>query len=177
MNGGPSKNVFKNASGAQYLRGLFYETTLADKSTVVYTLKNEDHLGYRSLYRMYMESGDLTEYKFAVQALDGWDHWEALTQCSWFKPYIDAWRRELEIKVRSQALAKISAMASTVTSEKLLPLSFQANKYLLDGGWKTGDNRKAGRPSKQAIKEEATRIASVDKQLTADFDRIMNRAN
>jgi hypothetical protein len=168
-----TKNPFKNTMGTRYLKGLFYETTLQDKSSVVYTLKDQDHLGYVSLYRLYTEADDPTEYKFATQHLDGWEHWEALCQCSWFKPYLDRWRRELETRLRARALLEIRAVANDPDH----PSSYHANKYLLDGSWKPTGESKRGRPTKEAIKKEAALQASNEQQITSDFERIIARTN
>lgn len=159
-------NKFKNDSGTYYTRGLFFETTLADKSTVVYTLKNQDHEGFPSLYRLYMEAADPTEYRFATSALDGWSHWEALCACSWFKPYLTSWRRELEIKIKSDALLEVLAIAKTGGKEKLA-----ANRFLIEKGWEPQKSGK-GRPSKDEVNRAAFEIASERAQLDDDFDRI-----
>lgn len=159
---------FKNSVGAKLLRGLFYETQLADKSSVVYTLKDQDHEGYPSLYRLYMETGDPTEWKFATAHLDGWEHWERLCECPWFKPYVERWRRELHLRIASNALARIMAESKTNSRD-----SFTANKYLLERGWEPKDSKKAGRPSKDAIKAEATRLAASQTQINDDYDRLV----
>jgi len=160
---------FKNPMGAFYLRALFYETTLADKTTVVYTLKDNDHLGFVSLYRLYMETGDPTEYEFATRYLAGWEHWEALCQCSWFKPYVDRWRRELETRIRAKSLREIEKVAGNPDH----PSSYHANKYLLDGSWKPAGEKKVGRPTKVAIQQEAARIASESEQTASDYERVL----
>lgn len=165
-----TKSIFKNSMGNLYLRALFYETTQIDKASVVYTLKDTDHLGYVSLYRVYMECGDVTEYRFVQTYLDGWEHWEALLQCNWFKPYIDRWRRELETRIRSHALVEIRAVAGNPDH----PSSYHANKYLLDGSWKPAGASKHGRPTQAAIQKEASRIASEGHQVASDFERILN---
>src|SRR3990167_1337022 len=95
-------NPFKNASGARLTQALFYEETGADKSSVIYTLKDQDHEGFPSLYRLYIEMEDILEYEFANKYLDNWSHWEWLTQAGWFKPYVLRWRKELELKIRSK---------------------------------------------------------------------------
>src|SRR5690606_24615232 len=110
-------NKFKNEKGLYLTRSLFYEMTLSDKSLVLYTLKSQDHEGYPSLYQLYMACNDPTEYTFAVSHLDSWSHWEALCECAWFKPYIASWRRELEIRLRSDSLRKIREMAGKETRE------------------------------------------------------------
>lgn len=167
------KNRFKNDSGALLLKGIFFETQMADKSSVVYTLKDRDHEGFPSLYRLYMEANDPTEYKFATTCLDGWEHWERLSACNWFKPYIEAWRRELEVRMKSQALQRIMSEAKTNSRE-----SFNANKYLLEKGWEPKDGQsKRGRPSKEEIKAEAINQANLHFRLDSDFDRISGSRN
>lgn len=155
---------FKNASGTRYLNGLFYEMT-NDKSTCVYTLKNEDHKGYASLYRLYMEANDPTEYSFAVSNLDGWDHWEALQNCSWFKPYLHKWRRELDIRFKSIAIANIISVSKSQSKDAM-----QANKFLATRGYIDKDSK--GRPSKDDIKKAAEDQAELERQLTDDMERV-----
>ncbi len=160
--------AFKNSVGARLLRGLFYEETGVDKSSVVYTLKDQDHEGYPSLYRLYMETGDPTEWKFATAYLDGWEHWERLCESSWFKPLVERWRRELHLRIASSALARIMAESKTTSRD-----SFTANRYLLERGWVAKDSKKGGRPSKDAIKAEAKAIAASTVQVSEDFERLM----
>lgn len=163
-----STNKFKNAMGFRYLRGLFYETRVLDE-TPLYTLKDYDlkkEKWYPSLYKLYILAGDPTEYSFAVKHLDGWQHWQELTQCTWFQEYVLAWRLELETKLRSEALAKIMVASKGTTRD-----AFQANKYLTDRAWK--DKATKGRPSKDNIRREAVRIASEEQRITDDAKRIL----
>lgn len=162
--------VFRNATGTRYLRALFYEETLADKSTVVYTLKDKDHQGYPSLYRLYMETGDPTEWRFATQYLDGWEHWDMLTQCHWFVPYVTRWRKELQLRIASQSLARIMAEAKTNSRD-----SFTANRYLLERGWEPKDAKKGGRPTKESIRAAAHELASQSQQINSDYDRLISK--
>lgn len=159
---------FRNSSNTRYLQGLFFEQTSADKGTVLYTLKDEDHMGYPSLYQRYMAVSDPTEYRFAQEWLDGWEHWEALCNCSWFKPYVTRWRRELALKIKSEALASIINESRSASSN-----SYQAAKFLVNGEWE--DKRGRGRPSKQEVKEEATRIADDKSRIMDDFKRITQK--
>lgn len=166
-------NKFKNSSGAYLLRGLFYETTGADKTGVIYTLKDEDHEGYPSLKRLYMEVGDPTEYHFAINHLAGVEHWDRLCESTWFKPYIEQWRRELELRYRAEALNRIIEESKKETSAA----RFQANKFILDKGWAPSKKDSVGRPSKEAIKQKAIELYEDDKRLQGDYDRILGRAN
>jgi hypothetical protein len=135
---------------------------------VVYTLKDQDHLGYPSLYRLYMETNDPTEWKFSQAHLDGWEHWEMLCGCSWFAPYVERWRKELQLRIASAALARIMAESKTNSKE-----SFTANRYLLERGWMPKDSSKGGRPTKDSIRRAAHQIASDSLQVNTDFERLM----
>jgi len=156
---------FKNSNGVLLLKEMFYETA-ASKSNVIYTLKDRDHKGYPSLYRLYMEENDPTEYLFAMKHLDGWAHWQSLSQSSFFKDLISRWREELELRFRALGLRNISVMASSAGRE-----AFQASKYLVDGNYLPKKNTK-GRPSKQQISEAAQQMAEDDKRLKDDFARL-----
>jgi len=153
---------------------LFFETTLSDKSTCLFTLKPVDHEGLPSLYRLYMETDDPTEYLFATRYLDGWDHWETLCECTWFKPYISKWRRELEIKHRALALKNIKSLANNPNSKEY----HQANKFLVSSGWQepTEKNRR-GRPSKEEVAQAAKEMADERRSLDEDFERIQGAIN
>lgn len=154
--------------GRRYLRGLFFETVTEDRSSVVYTLKREDHLGYPSLYRLYIETADPTEYKFACQFLDGWSHWVELSNSDWFKPYIEEWRQELEVKLRSEALAQILSISLSPSHNAY----FASNKYLLDGLWKPADAKKRGRPTKDSLRDEIKRQAASLAEIEDDAQRL-----
>lgn len=158
-------NKFRNASNMRLTKALFYETDTGDKSSVLYTLKDVDHKGYPSLYRLYMETDDLLEFTFANIYLDGHDHWEILIRSDWFKPYVDRWRKELELRKKSQALRNVEAIAASGSKE-----SFQANKFLLS--WNSRPAGK-GRPSKDDIRRAAHEEASTSSRINEDFDRLL----
>lgn len=159
---------FKNHQNVRYLQALFFEQAGADKSKVVYTLKDDDHEGYPSLYRLYLAAGDITEYNFATAYLDGWEHWEMLCDCSWFKPYISRWRRELELKIRSEALAEIINESKSGSRN-----AFAAQKFLVTRGY--SETAEKGRPSKQEVRDEAKRIANDHFRLREDLARLTDR--
>lgn len=157
---------FKNASGTRITKGLFFET--ADiKDNVYYTLKREDHLGFVSLYRLYMEAKDLTEHRFAKAHLDGWEHWEMMCSASWFKPFLEVWRRELQALLETEALDRMRARAGSDGKD-----AFAADKYLLDRLRKPASELKRGRPTKDAIRAETQRMASVAAAIDNDHQRL-----
>lgn len=163
------KSKFLSDQGHYILRGIFWEWALADKSGCVYTLKQEDHNGFPSLYRLYMECDDLTEYTFATQYLYNWEHWTRLCKASWFKEYITAWRAELEVRTRARALQNLRAISADPSHKAAAAV----NRYLVDGGWKSQEEKKGrGRPSKDQIKSEAEKIARDARDTDEEFKRI-----
>ena len=159
---------FKNSSGAFLLRAMFFETTLADKSQVVYTLKDEDHEGFPSLYKLYLSCSDLTEYEFANQHLGGWDHWLKLQECGWFKPYLQRWRQELILKHKAEALKRVISEARSSSRN-----AFAANKFLVQEGWKQPEEKaKRGRPSKAEIERSKKELLEFDSELSEAANRL-----
>lgn len=160
------KNKFKNVNGVLLLKELFFETA-SNRDNVLYTLKSEDHEGFPSLYRLYMEVSDPTEYQFAIQYLDGWKHWKTLSECSWMKPFINEWRDELNVRIRSSALQTAIKKASSSDKDALT-----AAKYVEDvfGDGKTKNTR--GRPSKAEIKANAEQAVSEATRLKEDYSRL-----
>lgn len=164
-----TSNPWKSGNSRRLLKAIFYEMTLADKSSVVYTLKDHDHEGFPSLYKLYMAADDPTEYKFATTHLESLAHWEELCACTWFKPYAERWRRELELRLKSIALARIMSEAENTLGKN----AFHANKYLVEKGWIPKEVHTKGRPSKDQIRDEAIRIAEEDERITNDHARIL----
>lgn len=164
-------NKFKNVNGVLLLRELFWEHA-DNKANAIYTLKDEDHevdgVQYQSLYRLFMAKNDPTEYLFAMEYLDGWSHWTALSQASFFIPYVTRWREELELRFRANALVTINQIASTGSREAL-----QAAKYILDGGYTKKSRTGAGRPSKAEIANTASEIIAERKRQEEDYLRVV----
>lgn len=157
---------FKNKNGVYLTRDLFIETAEHNPDQALYTLQPEEYKGYPSLYELYMDSNDATEYTFANTYLGGWEHWQKLCNSSFFKPYIEKWRAELEIKHRSIALAKIMETAKGNGRDAL-----QAAKYIADYS-KIRPAGTKGRPSKADIALEARKIADDRKRIEEDFLRL-----
>lgn len=154
---------FRNSKGMRLMSSLFLETSYADQSNCVYTLKDEDHRGLPSLYRLYMETEDLTEYEFANKYLDGYEHWTMICESNWFKKYIARWRKELELKIRGRALKVLQEIASDPSHKS----ASGVNQFLVKGGWKEAAGK--GRPSKDDVKKAAKEEADLKSRLEEDF--------
>lgn len=160
---------FRNAQGIRYTKQLFYETARQGEATILYSLKDRDWAGYPSLYRLYLNEEDPFEYNFAVKYFEGYEHWLMLSEAEWFKPYINRWRSELALKLQSAALVRLRDDAQSGSRS-----SAASNKYLLERGWKVDATTKngRGRPSKEQVKDEARRIADLNRSVDEDIARL-----
>lgn len=113
-----------------------------------------------------MNSGDPTEYRFAIAWFGSWQKWQEIASDDRFKSKIEAWRKELEIKIRSESLARIMEVAKNEGTRD----SLQANKYLLEANWLPKQGK--GRPSKEAIELEAKKLFREDLQRSQDYKRL-----
>ena len=166
---------FRNDNNQKLLTALFIETVQKNGTRehfTLYTLRDQDYKGYPSLYRLYMEEGDVTEFRFASKHLESFEHWEALKACVWFKDHATRWAKELELKIRSDALAEIELVAANKDDKN----AFNANKFLITGGWKSEQEKKStvGRPSKALIKEEASKLFQASASVDDDIKRLLN---
>lgn len=138
----------RTSGGIQMTQGLFVEWVYQTGFTVFpYTLKDYDHKGCASMYKIYMSHD--TEYEAAQELVGSWKHWLKLCECTWFQKYIVAWRKERD--VRDNAIGK------KVLIEQALDGSITAAKTLFD----IGRIQSKGRPSKQ----DKAKLARDDKDL------------
>lgn len=172
-----SGSLLRDSRGKWRKGSLFFETSLPDRredQEPPFTLKEEDYEvdgnKYKSMYKLYMEIADPTEYEFAMQVLGSWNHWQVLQKASWMKEYVQAWRDELAIKLRSKA---IKAMVDVAVSEGAKGTT--AAKYLAEEGWNKGSGK--GRPSKDKIEREANKIVRIHEEVDEDIERMMKRLN
>lgn len=166
------QNKFRHpVNNSRYTKSLFLEESYEDRSNVLYTLKDFDHDGYPSLYRKYLEMGDLTEIEFARTYFESWEHWQMVAEASWFKPYIARWREEVTLAAQAQALSAIKEIAADKRNKD----HFAANKILLSWGKpKTNSKANVGRPTKEKIAQEANELFRQNRETIADLQRIKN---
>ncbi len=164
----PQVSNFTNSNGVRRLSSLFCETCKysGDRETAVYTLKDYDYRDWKSLYLLYMGCNDPTEYTFANKYLADWTHWEYLCKAQWFKPYVERWRYELELSIKSAALSQLINESSKPTREGL-----SSAKYLLTNGW-MNDKQTKGRPSKEDIRQSAHQIAEKKSDIQDHMTRL-----
>lgn len=159
-----NKELMIDSIGKFRTQSLFLELGYGDEA--IYTFKDKDHelngKKYLSLKRLYLETEDPTEYEFAITYLVNWKHWQRLCENKLIRRYIDEWRDELEVKLRSRGVK--SAMFAAEGG------NYQAAKWLADRGWST---RGAGRPTKADIDREKKIQAGIADEYEADVIRLI----
>ena len=155
-----------------FTQGLFLELSYSNKDNVLYTLKDEDvtitvngeERNLPSIKRLYLECADPTEYVFATTYLGGWNHWKRICEkTKLLQPYIEEWREELEIKMRSEGIRQ---MAEHARGEK----GMQASKWLAEKGW---EEKKRGAPSKAEKERELKIQTRIHDEVNDDLSRIL----
>lgn len=160
----PNRDQLLDAMGRPLTQSLFLEIGYSDAA--VYTLKDIDHIyngkTYPSLKRLFLSTNDPTEYQFAVKYLLGWKHWMRLCENKVLKGHFEEWRIELEVKIRSEALAR--------TIEASQAGTYSATKYLADRGW---DVRPAGRPTELEKAKHLKMEEKLNDEYGADVIRMI----
>tara|TARA_Y100000034_G_scaffold136090_1_gene210747 strand:- start:1728 stop:2240 length:513 start_codon:yes stop_codon:yes gene_type:complete len=158
---------FKDVMGRYRTQSLFREMSYGSKEDApdpLYTLKLVDPQGeLPSLYQLYLDCNDPTEYEFAIQAFGEWYHWAVISQLAWMEEHVEKWRAELEIKMRSEAVKVILEETKSGKGK------YNAAKFISDAGWRP---KTKGRPSKEEIKRQTKIAAGIDAAITEDLERI-----
>lgn len=164
-----SGSRFKNDRGLYMTRSLFFEVA-PDSSYAIYTLKDHDHTvngrTLPSLYKLYMEEEDPTEYLFATKHLDSFKHWEMLCEATFFKNHLERWRRELDLKMTADNIQRIKALASGDSRSSL-----EAQKYIAEKKWLVKEPTR-GRPSKAEISKNLKQHMDSSSQVEEDYNRL-----
>lgn len=161
-------NKFKSNNGSLLFKPLFLEFSRdEERDRVLYTIKDEDvSPQIKSLKKLYLEQEDLSEYTFASLYFNDYNHWERLTKFYWFAPVVDKWRRELEVKIRSEALRKLVEIAKGNS-----PQAAAVNRYLAEGKWKDKPKKDKVYPKSKKEKDSLGLVDNIDD----DFDRLISK--
>lgn len=172
-----SLSQLKGVNGKARTISLFYELSYADPSDALFTLKEQDieahgkhYLSLQALY-LSMVPNDPTEYEFSQVVFGSWDIWQNISKCPGVKVYVERWRREVEVKVKSEAIKAIAEEMKTGGRS-----SFSAAKLLLDKGWLDKDNASQAK-KKLAAKEEQEQNKQALSLLSQDAERLGIKVN
>jgi hypothetical protein len=162
-----TREQLKDEIGNFRTLSLFLETNVTSH-TALFTLKDDDYekdgVQYLSLKRLYLSYDDPTEWEFVMAVFGNWRHWQRIIGNKILFSYIEQWRDEQEIKLRSKGIKSLVRMSKDKDS---------AAKWLAEGAWKG----KRGRPSKAEIEREKKIQANIVKDLDEHWDRLMKEEN
>lgn len=160
------KSKFKDKMDRNLTQGLFWEYRHPDyPATFCLKEKDIERQGkiYISLKNIYLEIADITEYQFAIEIFGSWTHWEKILKSGILLEHILQWRKELEIKLRSEGIRQM-IKASREGSK-----GAAAAKWLAEAKWK-GSGR--GRPSAEEVEREKKIQAGISNEVSEDLQRI-----
>lgn len=170
---------YLNSNGNRLTRGLFIEwDSNYDSRMAIYSLGKEDKevdgKVYPSLYRLYMELGDLGEGEFVEKYMYDKRHWEMVCE-SVLKNEIPHWRDELRQRQFSKMLEVLERDALDPESNT----STSSAKFLIEKIYRRVPPAKVGRPSSKQDSNSGD-SPNVTGDFMEDAKRlklVVNRAN
>lgn len=160
--------MYKDAQGRFRTVSLFAETITASAKAKgyapVFTLRDECAAGLPSLRKLFVLSNDPTGYQVAITALGSWQHWQKLYSTNWFMEYLEEWKIEQEVRMRSEAIMAIADEAKRGGAS-----GNTAAKFIAKREWEA----RAGRPSKEEVDRERKIAARIQDELHDDSARIL----
>lgn len=170
-------DVMRTPQGKLRTKSLFWELSYWEPDNVIFTLREDDlvrgdkvYTSLRKLYLSYCVS-DPTEYTFAWQVFGSWDTWNQLSKSNYIKKDIEAWRREVEVKIKSEAIRSIAEEMRTGGRS-----SFGAAKLLLERGWLDKDTAGQAKQKLKAKEEEELNKEALS-LLEEDAERLGLKVN
>ena len=157
--------AYLNKNGSFRTNSLFEETIKPDQKAAgikpVMSLKDAREI--------YVKCADPTGYKAAMLICDGsWEQWERLKDWPRFaNEILPGWERELEVKLRSDAICRLADVADDPRHSKHTDCA----KWLAEGRWKTGP-RGPGRPTDKERKERQDLDKEVIDRAKQDAKRL-----
>lgn len=119
------------STGRRLTAALFKETSVTPHLPVVFSLEE-----WR---KVYVDIADPTEYRSAMALIGDWDHWKMIVENQSVKPFIELWRDEVAVKLKSEAFASLRKLSHTKDSAA-------KTIYLGEGGAKRGRPLKEKKP-------------------------------
>ena len=140
---------FRDVNGKFRTQSLFEEYK-NPSYTAPFNLTKHDKPDSISLYKIYMEESDPTEYSFALRTFGSWEHWALLsseeTGPEWFMVHLRKWRKELKAKLASEHYHRMDQVAQygKTATERMMAVRWLSSELKPAGAGK-------GRPTKAAV--------------------------
>jgi len=163
------KPPYKGESGVWLTEALFYQKTFDRPKhrlicRPVFDLYDE-RPGLINCRTTFVDLKDPTGRKWALTYLGDWNHWLRLMRCQWFREAYEVWIAELNLQLKSEAIAKaLEIMGGENGAQALAAAKFIATQEY--------DKSTRGRPSKQELDGELKKAAQALSIEDEDLARI-----
>ena len=140
------KGKVVDSYGRRVVLSLFSEFVRTD-FTPIWSLHND----WKPIY---LDVADPTEYETAMRLIGDYDHWLLIRNHPKIKPIIDKWAKEVEVKIRSEAIKQMTKHAKQ-------PNGAAAAKWIAEGTFmKRVLKNKVDKEEEAEIQQEiATRVS------------------
>ena len=160
------------AGGQRLSRTLFVEYAQYGEKPPLYTLAREDRevdgVVYPSLYRLYMEMGDIGEATFAKTYFYDLKQWLMIANSKMFGDEVALWRSELKQRKISEAIEELERDAFNEDSKS----SASSLKFLIQNVYGMEPPKKVGRPKRNQTTNGKDPLPTEDE----DYLRVLGEA-
>jgi hypothetical protein len=149
-----NKSLVTTSTGRRLTSGLFEEFEREDAAIPAPFKLSE----WR---KRYVEIADPTDYQAAMELLGDWDHWQLLLANQQFSVEVEKWRKEVEVKLRSEGVARLIKHSKG-------PQGTAAARWLAEAGFVEGRDmrrKKDKSDADTAAKEAKSKVADDAKRL------------
>jgi len=153
-------------AGRKYASALFEELQIPGRHEGI-----EPIYSLAAFHKTFLECGDLTEYKAAIELVGDWKEWQRLKRDSpAFSVSVAEWVEELKVLLSSRAQERIFSLMESDKPQVRLA----ASKWVAESGY---DKRGKGRPSKAQIEAERKKMAQLADIDKTELDRVRGALN
>jgi len=164
-----TKPPYKGESGVWLTEALFYQKTVDKPKNrlicePVFDLY-DTRPGLINCRTTFVNLKDPTGRKWAMTYLGDWNHWLRLMRCAWFREAFEVWISELNLQLKSEAIAKALEIMNGENGAQALA----AAKFIATAEY---DKSVRGRPSKQELEGQLKKAAEALTVEDEDLARI-----
>lgn len=160
------RDKFKGLGAKWLTEGLFLESAQLTDEACLYTLQPWDRKKngkfYPSIHKLYVETGDVSEWSFATKYFDGYQHWLLIKSKPFFQEYYAKMVEELHAKLQYEAVEKMLEQVREGSASQAT-LSYLANKGYLD-------KAAVGKPKRKKPEDKAKLYS-----IKSDLERITSK--
>ena len=162
----PSK--FLSTTGQRLGRQLFIENrNIGENDLAVYTMHREDEVfegkTYRSLYKLYLKTKDITEARFVTSYLYDWTQWDALCSSATYRDEIARWRVELKALVLGELVDTLIEDALSDSKSSKASARFLVGKL---------SKAAKGRPTTAVVPTSEETASTIVNKIAGDMKRL-----